>query len=133
MDVTGAVWADEGQMAIRATIDGAEVFVPDDMANRERRAIAEWEAEGNTIGEYAAPPAPARTIAGAYFRAALTDLDHMSSVRAALTDPIDLELFNTATEFNEDAPDVNAVATALSIDLSSVFDRAEVIRAARQS
>jgi hypothetical protein len=79
------------------------------------------------------PPARPRTIAGAYFRAALTDLGHMATVRAALTDPIDLELFNTASEFNDSTADVNSVAAALSIDLSAVFDRAEAIRAARQS
>jgi hypothetical protein len=55
----------------------------------------------------------------------------IATVRSALTDPIDLELFNTATEFSEDAADVNAVATALSIDLSAVFDEAEAIRNSR--
>lgn len=35
---------------------GEEVIVPDDMANRHRQMIAEWEALGNTIQPYAPPP-----------------------------------------------------------------------------
>ena len=43
---------------IVATIDGNVLSVPADMANRHRRMIAEWEAEGNTIAAYVAPPPP---------------------------------------------------------------------------
>lgn len=42
---------------IEATIDRRRLFVPDDMGNRHRQMIAEWEAEGNTIPPYVAPPA----------------------------------------------------------------------------
>lgn len=42
---------------IEATIDGARLTIPDDMANRHRREIAEWEDAGNTIPPYVAPPA----------------------------------------------------------------------------
>lgn len=42
---------------IDATIDGRRTTVPDDLGNRHRRMIAEWEAAGNTIPPYA-PPAP---------------------------------------------------------------------------
>lgn len=34
---------------IKATIDGTEMFVPLDPANRHYQAIQEWVAEGNTI------------------------------------------------------------------------------------
>ena len=34
---------------IRATIDGTEMFVPLDPANRHYAAILEWVANGNTI------------------------------------------------------------------------------------
>ncbi len=34
---------------IKATIDGQEMFVPLDPANRHYQAIQEWVAEGNTI------------------------------------------------------------------------------------
>ena len=90
-------------------------------------------ASGLFVNEPAAPPAPPRIIAGAYFRSALKSMGEYDRVIAALTDPIDLELFSTATVFNESAPDVNTVATALEINLAAVFDSAEAIRSARQS
>lgn len=37
------------------TDDGAAMTVPDDMGNRDRQAIAEWEAAGNTIPPYVEP------------------------------------------------------------------------------
>ena len=40
--------------SIRATIDGQELFVPLDPANRHYAAILEWVAEGNTIQEASA-------------------------------------------------------------------------------
>jgi len=36
---------------IIAIIDGSEIFVPLDPANRHYQAILEWVAEGNTIQE----------------------------------------------------------------------------------
>lgn len=47
---------------IRAEIDGDEVLVPDDMGNRHRQMIAEWEEGGNTIPPYDEPPQPSPTI-----------------------------------------------------------------------
>lgn len=38
--------------SIVVEIDGTTYFVPDDMSNRYRQMIAEWEAEGNTIPPY---------------------------------------------------------------------------------
>jgi len=37
--------------AVKAIIDGQEMFVPLDPANRHYQAIQEWVAEGNTIAE----------------------------------------------------------------------------------
>ncbi len=37
------------QVGIKATIDGKEMSVPLDPANRHYAAILEWVAEGNTI------------------------------------------------------------------------------------
>ena len=37
--------------AIKATIDGKEMFVPLDPANTDYAAILEWVAEGNTIAD----------------------------------------------------------------------------------
>lgn len=47
---------------IEATIDGVRMTVPDDMANRHRQMIAEWEEAGNTISAYVTP-APADPLA----------------------------------------------------------------------
>ena len=38
-------------ISIKATIDGQEMTVPIDPANRHYQAILEWVAEGNTIAE----------------------------------------------------------------------------------
>tara|TARA_R100001509_G_C4706685_1_gene161900 strand:- start:64 stop:246 length:183 start_codon:yes stop_codon:yes gene_type:complete len=38
-------------VSIKATIDGTEMFVPLDPANRHYQGIQEWVAEGNTIQE----------------------------------------------------------------------------------
>jgi len=53
MNITSAQYiADEGtNICIQATIDGRELSVPLDPANRHYQAILEWVAEGNTIQE----------------------------------------------------------------------------------
>ena len=53
MNITSAQYqAYEGtNTSIKATIDGTEMFVPLDPANRHYQAIQEWVAEGNTIQE----------------------------------------------------------------------------------
>lgn len=51
--ITQAQYTEGG--TILATIDGTEYFIPDDMANRHRQMIAEWEADGNTIAPYEPP------------------------------------------------------------------------------
>lgn len=45
------------QNTIKLTFDtGLECYVPDDMANRHRQMIAEWESAGNVIGQASAIP-----------------------------------------------------------------------------
>jgi len=53
MNVTKAQYVtNEGtNSSIKATIDGVEMFVPLDPANRHYQAIQEWVAEGNKIEE----------------------------------------------------------------------------------
>ena len=46
VDVEGST-----SVSMKATIDGQEMFVPQDPANRHYQAIQEWVAEGNTIAE----------------------------------------------------------------------------------
>ena len=52
MNITSAQYYNDladNQAGIKATIDGTEMFVPLDPANRHYAAILEWVAEGNTI------------------------------------------------------------------------------------
>lgn len=41
---------------IEAVIDEQPMTVPDDMTNRHRQLIAQWEGDGNVIPAYVAPP-----------------------------------------------------------------------------
>ena len=52
MNITTAQYEQNEQgnnSVVKATIDGTEMFVPLDPANRHYAAILEWVAEGNTI------------------------------------------------------------------------------------
>lgn len=51
--ITEAAFVSE--TTIRMIVNGAERFVPDDMANADRQALAEWVASGNTIAPFVAP------------------------------------------------------------------------------
>jgi hypothetical protein len=42
---------DGSNSSIKATIDGQEMYVPIDSANRHYQAILEWVEDGNTIEE----------------------------------------------------------------------------------
>jgi hypothetical protein len=53
MQITSAKYTENG--SIIATIDGQEMTVPDDMGNRHRVIIAEWEVDGNVITPYVSP------------------------------------------------------------------------------
>ncbi|GAA0613179.1 hypothetical protein [Paenochrobactrum glaciei] len=52
--IESAKYTEQG--SIIAVIDGQVMVVPDDMSNRHRVMLAEWEAEGNVIEPYVAPP-----------------------------------------------------------------------------
>ena len=52
MIITGAKYGTDpngNNNGVKATIDGTEMFVPLDTANRHYAAILEWVADGNTI------------------------------------------------------------------------------------
>jgi len=54
MNITNAQYIaddDGNNIAVKSTIDGQELFVSLDPANRHYAAILEWVAEGNTIQE----------------------------------------------------------------------------------
>lgn len=97
---------------IRAQLDGVELFVPDDLGNRYRQMIAEWEfdREGNrvnTIPPFAQPPAPAPVEAdidrerdrridagfvfeGVHYQSRPEDRENIAGAKAAATDAITL-------------------------------------------
>lgn len=76
---------------------------------------------------------PPETIRAAYLKAALAQIDKLTAVDAAVTDPVLKTLWASATEIRRDDPDVAAVAAALAIDLNDLWARARTIRAARNS
>lgn len=53
--IESATWNETGSAIKVVMDDGTEVWVPDDMANRHRVELDEWEKEGNVIGEYVSP------------------------------------------------------------------------------
>ena len=55
MEITSAKYTDNQHESIKVVLDGQAMHVPDNMDNRHRQVIAEWEAEGNTIEPYVAP------------------------------------------------------------------------------
>lgn len=58
MEITFANYTENGSIIV--VIDGQEMIVPNDMENRHRIMLAEWEAGGNVIEAYVPEPeAPA--------------------------------------------------------------------------
>jgi hypothetical protein len=58
--ISVAAWATDLRLAIRAVIDGVEIFVPNDPNNTDRQRIKrDWEDKGRAIGDPPPPPAPA--------------------------------------------------------------------------
>lgn len=62
---------------IDATIDGVRLTVPDDLGNRHRQMIAEWEMAGNSIPPYAPPEASVEE----YEAAVQTHVDEVANSR----------------------------------------------------
>lgn len=71
MDIISAKYTVNG--AIEASIAGGRtMFIPDDMGNKDRRELAEWETAGNAITTYAAPdPRLSASLSKADFARAL--------------------------------------------------------------
>lgn len=112
--------------SIRVEIDSVEMFVPDDMANRHRQMIAEWEAAGNTIPAYEPPPAPPVTLAPLSARQLRLGLVGggiaLSSVEGAIAAIPDEQAkavaeieWQFASQFDRDHPLIEQVGTALGL------------------
>jgi hypothetical protein len=78
---------------------------------------------------------PNRSIHKAYLRAALADpaVNKLAEVDAAVqaAGPVKWELWANATTISQDDPNVNAIASALGIDLDAVFTAARALREER--
>lgn len=80
-----------------------------------------------------ATPPPVRSSHIAWFKAALAEMRKLDAVNAAvaLQGQAKQVLWEYATTVKETDTDVIDIATALKIDLSTVFDKADEIRLAR--
>jgi hypothetical protein len=112
------------------TIDGREMIVPDDMANRERQMLAAWVADGNTIAPYEPPPEPLRPLTARQLRLGLvTNGISLSSVEAAIDaieDQTDREVarieWEYATTFERSHPLIEQVGAALGLTPEQIDD-----------
>lgn len=126
--ITSAKYTEQG--SILAKIDGQEMTVPDDMGNRHRAALAEWEAAGNSIEPYIVPiltpddlraqmpPVTKRQLRLTLVRngISLTDLD---TAIQAMGDEAVIE-WQDATEYRRLHPLLNQVAAHLSLPQEQV-------------
>jgi deoxyxylulose-5-phosphate synthase len=135
MNITQAKWVDKAQTTAHVTTNNSVMFVPADAANIDWQRVLEWIAEGNTIADYTAPtPPPINVVKAGWLRAALARQGKLAAVNAAVAQSTEekQELWEYATEYRIDDPDVVAIAAALGIDLRTLFDLAETIRIERQ-
>ncbi|HWD13937.1 MAG TPA: hypothetical protein VG519_11365 [Pseudochrobactrum sp.] len=93
------------QGSIFAIIDDQEMIVPDDIENRHRAMIAEWEAVGNLIEPYLPEPEsePVIIIPAVTLWERLTDSETIQVNDAMATQPVRTrQIFLTANTFRSD-------------------------------
>lgn len=109
--------------SIRIEYDGNEMLVPDDMANRHRRMIADWESEGNTIPPYEPQALPLASLTRRQLRLGLlangiTTADVEAAI-AAISDPMDRAIaeieWADASTYERDHPLIEQVGTVLEL------------------
>jgi hypothetical protein len=119
--ITSAKYTEGG--SIIAVIDGVGMTVPDDMLNRHRVMIAEWEADGNTIEPYEAPQPPIPQVVSRFqARAALYGAGLLDDVETAIAvaDPLVQMAWADAQEFQRNSPTILALAGVLGLSESDV-------------
>lgn len=110
--------------SIRIDIDGAEMLVPDDMSNRHRVMIAEWEAAGNAVPAYEPPPLPPlapltrRQLRLGLLTNGITTATVEGAI-SAIPDPMDRAVaeieWADASQFERDHHLIEQVGTALGL------------------
>lgn len=101
--VNSAKFAKDG--LIISVIDGNEIAIPDDMANRHRAMIAEWVAAGNEIEPYVPDPLPEPVIVipAVTLWERMTDAEAIQVNDAMAAQPIRTrQIFLTANTFRSD-------------------------------
>ncbi|WP_221723996.1 hypothetical protein [Ochrobactrum sp. SFR4] len=91
--------------SIIAVIDGQKMTVPDDIGNRHRAMIAEWEAVGNLIEPYVPEPEaePVIIIPAVTLWERMTDAEAIQVNDAMAAQPVRArQIFLTANTFRSD-------------------------------
>lgn len=108
---------------IEIMLDGVPAFVPDDIGNKDRQTIAEWEAEGNTIPPYVEPEVnPFVTLKPYQFWTAVRAASYEEDLNAWVTgmeDPVQKAMASSilefSLEFRYDHPFIEMARSALAI------------------
>lgn len=115
---------------IRAEIEGTELTVPDDMANRHRRMIAEWEAAGNTIPAFVPPPPPVpeeisdRQFFHALAKAGLiTEAEALAAVKTG-------DMPQAINDFVNTLPEADRFDARMLLEGATIFRRSHPLTAA---
>lgn len=111
--------------SIRATIDGVEWTIPDDVSNNFRRMISIWEGEGNTIPPYIKPEEPVPDVVSArQFKLQLHYDGLLDSVAAWVSSqelPIQIAYNNSGT-FVRSEPMMQAGFAGLGVSPEQIDD-----------
>ncbi|WEX07364.1 hypothetical protein [Chelativorans sp. AA-79] len=108
---------------IEVIVDGVRSMVPDDMGNRHRQMIAEWEAEGNEIAPYEPVPNPLGPLTARQIRLGLIasgiSLAQVEAAIEAIPDEGERETaqveWEYATQFLRHHPLMVQIATVLDL------------------
>ncbi|SNY92896.1 hypothetical protein SAMN04515647_3161 [Cohaesibacter sp. ES.047] len=123
MQIETATFTKDG--TIQATIDGQAVSIPDDMANRHRKGIAAWEADGHSIAPYDEGDEKLVALTPRQLRLALSRAGYLDLVEPALEaieDPTErqeaLIEWQYASLYQPDNPLVESIRLALGLSES---------------
>jgi hypothetical protein len=115
---------------IEAVIDGVKYFIPDDMANRHRQMLAEWEADGNTIEPYEAPPPVLAPLSARQLRLGLVSngisLSQVEATIDAIENQQDRDVarieWEYASQYERDHPLIDQIGAALGLTPEQIDD-----------
>ena len=121
MNVLG--YTESGMIRVLFEGDEHETFIPDNMDNRHRQLIAEWEAMGNAIPPYVQPPPTLPSLSRRQLRLGLLAIavtaDMVEAELAAIADPTEraaamIEWLD-ASSYSRTHPLVDEVASAFAL------------------